>query len=73
MYGCSKMILLGSGEDFIYNHTSTGSDVIMTSNFIFDIMFFFIHTVENITDIKRKKKISSFRACSDLHVQKIRL
>ena len=52
LYGCSKMILLGSGKDFIHNSTSTGSDVIMTPNCIYDIIFLFIHTVENTTDIK---------------------
>ena len=49
--GSSKIILLCSGKDFIYTSTSTGSDVIMTSNCIYDIIFFFICTVENINDI----------------------
>ena len=31
---------LCSGEDFIYNNTSTGSDVIMTSNCIYVIILF---------------------------------
>ena len=31
------MILLCTGEDSIYRSTSTGSDVIMTSNCIYDI------------------------------------
>ena len=39
MHVCSKMMLLCSGEDSLLNSTSTGSDVIMTSNCIYDIIF----------------------------------
>ena len=35
------MILLCNDKDFIYISTSTGSDVIMTSNCIYDIIFSF--------------------------------
>ena len=41
LYGCSKMILLCSGKEFVYTRILTGSDVIMTSNCIYDIIFFF--------------------------------
>ena len=40
LYGHSKMIRLCSEEDSIYSSTSTGSDVIMTSNCTHDIIFF---------------------------------
>ena len=39
----AKMILLGSGDDSIVNNTSAGSDIIMMSNFIYDIIFFHLH------------------------------
>ena len=52
LYGHSKMILLSSGEDSIYSSTSTGSDVIMTSDCICDIILFFIRIVENTNGIK---------------------
>ena len=50
--GHSKMILLCSGEDSIHSSTSTGSHVIMTSDCIYDIILFFIRTVENTNGIK---------------------
>ena len=46
------MILLCSDEDSIFSSTSTGSDVIMTSDCIYDIILFFIRTVENTNGIK---------------------
>ena len=48
------MILLCSGEDPIYSISSTGSDVIMTSNCIYFVFVFFIRTVEMTNGIKRK-------------------
>ena len=51
LYGCSKMIFLCIGEDSIYSSTSTGTDVIMTSNCICNIICF-IRTVENANGIK---------------------
>ena len=42
--GCSKMILLCSGEDSIHSSTSIGSDIIMMSNCIYiTIIRFFIN------------------------------
>ena len=49
------MIVLYTMEDSMYSSTSTGSDVIMTSNCTFDIIVF-IRTVENTNGIKRKNK-----------------
>ena len=64
------MILPCTGEDSIYSNTSTGSDVIMMSNCIYDIFFF--HTVENTIGIKWNK-IISFRTFSSLHFKESRL
>ena len=40
MYGRDKMILICTGEDSIYSSASTGSNVKMTSNSIYDIILF---------------------------------
>ena len=55
----------------MYSSTSTGSDVIMTSNCTYDIIMFFIHAVENTNGIS--EKIISFRTFSDLHFKHTRL
>ena len=39
LFGPSKMVLLCAIEDSVYSGTSKGSDVIMTSNCIYDITF----------------------------------
>ena len=44
------MMLFCSGEVSLFSSMSTGSDVIMTSNCIYDIIFF-ISTIENTNDI----------------------
>ena len=65
------MILLVTGEDSIHNSTSTGSNVIMTSNCIYDIIFFSSALLK--TQLTLSEKIISFRACSDLHFKERRL
>ena len=53
LYGCSQMILLSPREVSLNSNTSTGSDVIMTSNCIYDITYC-IRTVKTTNDIKGK-------------------
>ena len=65
------MILLGTGKDSIHNSTSTGSDVIMTSNCIYDIIFFSSALLK--TQLTLSEKMISFRVCSDLHFKETRL
>ena len=47
LYDRSKMILLCTWEDSIYSSTSTGSDIILTSNCTYDIIFFHCKSVVN--------------------------
>ena len=65
MYARNKMILLCSGEDSIYSGTSTGSDVLMTSNCMYHI-FVFSSTLLK-TQMVLSEQIISFRAFSVLH------
>ena len=64
------MILLCSGEDSIYSSTPTGSDVIMTSNCICDIIF--LSTLLK-TQMALLNKIISFRTFSALHFKETKL
>ena len=43
LYVCSKMMLFCSGEVSLFSSTSTRSDVITTSNCIYDSIFFHQH------------------------------
>ena len=65
------MIPLGSGEDSMYNSISTGSDVIMTSNCIYDIIFLLSALLK--TQLTVSEKIISLRVCYDLHFKQTRL
>ena len=65
------MILLGSGEDSMYNSTSTGSDAIVTSNCIYDIIFLLSALLK--MQLTLSEKIISLRARSDLHFKQRRL
>ena len=65
------MILLCSREDSIYNITSTGSDVIMTSNCIYNIVLFLALLLK--TQMTLIEKNNSFRTLSDLHFKETRL
>ena len=65
------MVLLGSGEDSMYNSTSTGSDVIVTSNCIYDITFLLSALLK--MQLIVSEKIISLRVCSDLHFKQTRL
>ena len=53
LYGSSKIILFGLEKKIIYTCSSTGSDIIMTPNCIYDIIVLCIRTVENINGIVR--------------------
>ena len=55
----------------MYSSTSIGSDVIMTSNCICDIIYFFIRTIENTNELS--EKMISFRRFSDLRFKETRL
>ena len=59
------MILLCSGEDSIYSSSSTGSDVIMISNCIYDVIIFSYALLK--TQLALNIKMINFRTFSDLH------
>ena len=60
-----------SEEDSIYSSTSTGSDVIMTSNCIYYIIVFSSSLLKS--QMTLSEKIISFRAFSVLHFKETRL
>ena len=53
----SKMILLCFGKESIYSSTSTGSDVIMTINCMYDFISFFLPALLKMQVVLREKKI----------------
>ena len=59
------MILLCSAEDSVYRHSSTGNDVIMTSNCTYDVIVFLISILK--TQVALSVEIINFRVFSDLH------
>ena len=65
------MILLCSEKDFIYSSASTGSDVVMTSNCIYDLISFSSALLK--TKMAFREKINSFRMFPDLHFKAKRL
>ena len=71
LYGSSKMILLCSGKDFIYTSTSRGSDVIMTSNCIFDIMFFHLHCRKHKWHLDIKNKLQDVQGFKISRINKV--
>ena len=65
------MILLCSGKDLIYSSTSTGSDVVMTSNCIYDLLSFSSALLKTLMAFR--EKINSFMMFPDLHFKATRL
>ena len=64
LYRYSKIILLCSGEDPVYSSSSTGSDVIMMSDYIYDIIMFSSARLK--TQMTLSVKIINFRTFSSL-------
>ena len=71
MFFICKMILLCSGEDSIYSSSSTGYDVIMMSNCVYDVIIFSSSLLKKQTPLS--VKIINFRRFSDRHFRETRI